>query len=156
MSTIHVVLVHPEIHWNTGNAGRTCLAVGATLHLVEPLGFRLDEKEVKRAGLDYWPHVDLRVWASWSAFEAELPALGAAYFFATGADRTLWDVSMNADGDVVLIFGRETLGLPGDVQERYRDRLVAIPMFSPHVRSLNLSTSVALGVYEVIRRRRTD
>ena len=75
MSSIHVVLVHPEIHWNTGNAGRTCLAAGATLHLVEPLGFRLDEKEVKRAGLDYWPHVDLRVWPSWSAFEAELAPL---------------------------------------------------------------------------------
>jgi tRNA (cytidine/uridine-2'-O-)-methyltransferase len=62
---IHVVLVHPEIHWNTGNAGRTCLAVGATLHLVEPLGFSLDERQVKRAGLDYWEHVDLRVWPDW-------------------------------------------------------------------------------------------
>ena len=71
---IHVVLVHPEIHWNTGNAGRTCLATGATLHLIEPLGFSLDEREVKRAGLDYWEHVDLRMWPSWEAFERELPS----------------------------------------------------------------------------------
>lgn len=153
MAHTHVVLVHPEIHWNTGNAGRTCLAAGATLHLIEPLGFRLDEKEVKRAGLDYWEHVDLRVWPSWSAFEKELPALGEAYFFATGAARQLWDAPLGAADDVVLIFGRETIGLPAEIQERYRDRLVAIPMFSPHVRSLNLSTCVALGVYEVIRQR---
>ena len=66
----HVVLVHPEIHWNTGNAGRTCLATGATLHLIEPLGFSLDEREVKRAGLDYWEHVDRHVWPSWEAFDA--------------------------------------------------------------------------------------
>jgi tRNA (cytidine/uridine-2'-O-)-methyltransferase len=151
---IHVVLVHPEIHWNTGNAGRTCLAVGARLHLIEPLGFRLDEKEVKRAGLDYWEHVDLRVWSGWNAFETELPALGDAFFFATGAPQSFWDVPLAADRDVVLIFGRETVGLPTEIRDRYRHRLVAIPMFSPHVRSLNLSTSVALGVYEVIRQRR--
>ena len=81
--SMHVVLVHPEIHWNTGNAGRTCLAVGATLHLVEPLGFSLDGRQVKRAGLDYWEHVNPRVWPSWSAFEAELPALGEPFFFST-------------------------------------------------------------------------
>ena len=75
MTSLHVVLVHPEIHWNTGNAGRTCLAAGATLHLIEPLGFSLDEREVKRAGLDYWEHVDVRVWPSWQAFERELPAV---------------------------------------------------------------------------------
>jgi tRNA (cytidine/uridine-2'-O-)-methyltransferase len=154
MSKLHVVLVHPEIHWNTGNAGRTCLAVGATLHLIEPLGFRLDEREVKRAGLDYWEHVDLRVWPSWAAFEQELPSLGEAHFFATGAMRQLWDVPLGDDRNVVLVFGRETVGLSDDIQEKYHDRLVAIPMFSPHVRSLNLSTSVALGVYEVIRQRR--
>ena len=73
--SIHVVLVHPEIHWNTGNAGRTCLATGATLHLVRPLGFSLDDREVKRAGLDYWEHVDRNVWANWEEFEAALPAL---------------------------------------------------------------------------------
>ena len=148
------MLVHPEIHWNTGNAGRTCLAAGATLHLVEPLGFRLDEREVKRAGLDYWQHVDLRVWPSWTAFEHELPSLGEPFFFATGAPRQLWDLPVPADRAVVLIFGRETVGLPPEILERYHDRLVSIPMLSPHVRSLNLSTCVALGVYEVLRQRR--
>jgi tRNA (cytidine/uridine-2'-O-)-methyltransferase len=77
--------VHPEIHWNTGNAGRTCLATGATLHLIEPLGFSLDDREVRRAGLDYWEHIDLRVWPSWDAFERELPTLGEPYFFSTRA-----------------------------------------------------------------------
>lgn len=151
---IHVVLVHPEIHWNTGNAGRTCLATGASLHLIEPLGFSLRESEVKRAGLDYWEHVDLRVWPSWNAFEKELPSLGEAWFFATQGTRVLWDVPVGAANDVVLIFGRETVGLPDDVQERYRDQLVKIPMLSAKVRSLNLSTSVALGLYEVLRQRR--
>src|SRR5262245_31862342 len=149
----HVVLVHPEIHWNTGNAGRTCLATGAILHLVEPLGFSLDEREVKRAGLDYWEHVAPRVWPSWNAFENELPALGDAYFFSAKAKRLLWDVSFAKPRDVVLIFGGETAGLPADLHERYRDRFVGIPLLSPHVRSLNLSTAVAIAVYEVIRQR---
>ena len=91
---MHVVLVHPEIHWNTGNAGRTCLAVGATLHLIEPLGFSLEARQVKRAGLDYWEHVDLRVWPDWAAFERVLPALGEPYFFSTRATRMLWDAAL--------------------------------------------------------------
>lgn len=151
---IHVVLVHPEIHWNTGNAGRTCLATGATLHLIEPLGFSLDEREVKRAGLDYWEHVDLRVWPSWAAFEAELPRLGEAWFFSADAPRLLWEVPLGNTADVVLVFGRETSGLPGAIRERYSERLLAIPIASPLVRSLNLSTSVALAAYEVLRQRR--
>ncbi len=153
-AAIHVVLVHPEIHWNTGNAGRTCLATGATLHLVEPLGFSLAERQVKRAGLDYWEHVDLRLWPDWSAFEGELPNLGEPYFFSTKATRLLWDAPLGAANDVVLIFGRETGGLPAELHERYRDRFVAMPMLSPRVRSLNLSTSVAVAVYEVLRQRR--
>src|SRR5262245_36400398 len=91
---IHVVLVHPEIHWNTGNAGRTCLATGAMLHLVEPLGFSLDERQVKRAGLDYWEHVALRVWPGWEAFEDELPRLGEPFFFSTKATRVYWDAPL--------------------------------------------------------------
>ena len=151
---IHVVLVHPEIHWNTGNAGRTCLAAGATLHLVEPLGFSLEEKQVKRAGLDYWEHVDLRVWPDWAAFERELPSLGEAYFLSTKATRLLWDAPLGASPDVVLIFGRETGGLPQDLHDRYRDRFVGMPIRSPLVRSLNLSTSVGIAVYEVLRQQR--
>jgi tRNA (cytidine/uridine-2'-O-)-methyltransferase len=148
--------VHPEIHWNTGNAGRTCLAAGATLHLIEPLGFSLDEREVKRAGLDYWEHVDLRVWPSWDAFESELPKLGDPYFFSTKATRLLWDAPLGAPDSVVLVFGRETGGLPAELHTRYPDRLVAMPILSRHVRSLNLSTSVAIAVYEVLRQRRAS
>ncbi len=151
---IHVVLVHPEIHWNTGNAGRSCLAAGATLHLIEPLGFSLNEREVKRAGLDYWEHVDLRLWPDWEAFACELPTLGEPYFFSTKATRLLWDAPLGASPDVVLIFGRETGGLPTAVHEQYGDRMLAMPIRSPRVRSLNLSTSVAIGLYEVLRQQR--
>ena len=151
--SIHVVLVNPEIHWNTGNAGRTCLAAGATLHLVEPLGFSLDEREVKRAGLDYWEHVDLRVWAGWEAFEKELPRLGEPFFFSTKAKQVFWDAPLGKPQDVVLIFGRETGGLPAELHERYRDRFVTMPIAPALVRSLNLSTSVGIAVYEVLRQR---
>lgn len=151
---LHVVLVHPEIHWNTGNAGRTCLAVGATLHLIEPLGFSLNEREVKRAGLDYWEHVDLRTWPSWTEFERELPALGEPWFFSTKATRLLWDAPLGATDDVVLVFGRETGGLPAALHEQHRERFVAMPIVSPHVRSLNLSTSVGIAAYEVLRQQR--
>ena len=154
LMSIHVVLVQPEIHWNTGNAGRTCLAAGATLHLVKPLGFSLDDREVKRAGLDYWEHVDVRVWESWDEFERQLPALGEPWFFSTKATRLIWDAPLGNAKDVVLIFGRETGGLAAPIHERYGDRMLAMPIASPHVRSLNLSTSVGIAVYEVLRQRR--
>jgi tRNA (cytidine/uridine-2'-O-)-methyltransferase len=154
--TTHVVLVHPEIHWNTGNAGRSCLAARATLHLIEPLGFSLDEREVKRAGLDYWEHVDLHVWKSWELFERELPSLGEPYFFSTKATRLFWDAPLGEPNDVVLVFGRETGGLPAEIHERYRERFVTMPILSPKVRSLNLSTSVGVALYEVLRQRRGD
>ena len=153
--SLHVVLVHPEIHWNTGNAGRSCLAAGATLHVIEPLGFSLDEREVRRAGLDYWEHVDLRVWPSWEAFERELPHLGEPFFFSTKASRVYWDADLGAPGDLVLIFGRETGGLPANIHERYGDRMLMMPIHSPHVRSLNLSTCVGIALYEVLRQRIT-
>ena len=150
---LHVVLVEPEIHWNTGNAGRTCLAAGARLHLVEPLGFSLKEREVRRAGLDYWPRVDLRVWPSWAALEERLPEMGEPFFFSAEASRTFWDVSYPQRA--VLVFGRESVGLPPEIRERWHDRLVAIPMLDPGLRSLNLSTSVALALYEALRQRRS-
>lgn len=152
----HVVLVHPEIHWNTGNIGRSCLAAGATLHLIEPLGFSLDDRRVRRAGLDYWKYVNPRVWPNWEAFEDELPALGEPWFFGAQAKRLVWDAPLDAPGDLVLIFGRESVGLPVEVQARYRDRLIAMPILSPHVRSLNLSSCVAVALYEVLRQRRAD
>lgn len=152
--SIHVVLVNPEIHWNTGNAGRTCLAAGATLHLIEPLGFSLEEKQVKRAGLDYWEHVDLRLWPDWPTFEEQLPSLGEPYFFSTRATERFWDAPLGDPAGVVLIFGRETGGLPAEVHRKYRGRVVGMPILSPLVRSLNLSTSIGIAVYEVLRQRR--
>jgi tRNA (cytidine/uridine-2'-O-)-methyltransferase len=152
--SIHVVLVHPEIHFNTGNAGRTCLAAGATLHLIEPLGFSLDAREVKRAGLDYWPYVDLRVWPNWEAFEQEMPKFGTPFFFSSRATRPFWDAPLGNERGVVLVFGREAGGLPADIREKYPDSFVSMPIHSPRVRSLNLSSTVAIAVYEVLRQRR--
>ncbi|HVZ86390.1 MAG TPA: tRNA (cytidine(34)-2'-O)-methyltransferase [Polyangia bacterium] len=146
---LHVVLVEPEIHWNTGNAGRTCLAVGAQLHLVRPLGFSLGDKEVRRAGLDYWARVAPQVWPGWDDFERALPALGTPFFFTARAARRFQDVAYPQPA--VLIFGRESVGLPADLLARHTADTVAIPMRDAELRSLNLSTSVALAVYEARR-----
>ncbi len=149
---LHVVLVEPEIHWNTGNVGRTCLAAGARLHLVQPLGFSLDDREVRRAGLDYWLRVEPRLWKSWPDLEAALPEMGEPFLVSPDAGPTLWDVRYPAQS--VLVFGRESVGLPADVRERFRDRLIRVPMADPALRSLNLSTCVAVVLYEVLRQRR--
>ncbi len=149
---LHVVLVHPEIHWNTGNAGRTCLAAGARLHLVRPLGFSLDGREVKRAGLDYWERVDPVIWPDWADLEAALPALGEPFFFSADGGLSLWDVAFPAPA--VLVFGRESVGLPPEVRRRRADRLVRIPMSPEPIRSLNLSSAVAVAVFEFCRQHR--
>lgn len=154
MLPTHVVLVHPEIHWNAGNAGRTCLAAGATLHLIRPLGFSLDERRVRRAGLDYWKHVDVQVWPDWNTFEQQLPRLGDAFFFSTRAARPLWDAPLDTNHGAVLIFGSESKGLPSELYEQYREQLFGMPILSPEVRSLNLSTSVGIVLYEVLRQRK--
>ncbi|HEX9101553.1 MAG TPA: tRNA (cytidine(34)-2'-O)-methyltransferase [Polyangia bacterium] len=146
---LHLVLVEPEIHWNTGNLGRTALAVGAQLHLVEPLGFSLDDKQVRRAGLDYWPRVAPRIWPSWAALAGALPSLGEAWFFSSAATRPYWDATF-AD-DTVLLFGRESVGLPRELVAAAGDHALAIPMQDPALRSLNLSTAGALAAYEVAR-----
>ncbi len=149
MPRLHVALLAPEIHWNTGNAGRTCLAIGAQLHLVGPLGFSLAEREVRRAGLDYWERVAVQRWEDWTAFESALPGLGAPYFFSAEANLDYWDVEYPSP--VTLVFGGESGGLPGALRERYRDRLVRLPITDPGVRSLNLSTCVGIAAYEVLR-----
>lgn len=149
---VHVVLVHPEIAWNTGNIGRSCLAAGARLHLVRPLGFSLDEASLRRAGLDYWEHVHPVVWPSWEKLEPHLGGLGEPYFFGAEAERDLWDVAFPPR--VVLAFGRESVGLPEPVRARFRHRLVRIPMAPGPVRSLNLSTAVAVALFEVLRQGR--
>lgn len=146
---LHVVLVEPEIPGNTGSIGRTCLAVGARLHLVRPLGFSISESRVRRAGLDYWHRVDLHVWPSWEDFEKILPGLGTPFFFTTGAERVYWNVEY--PDRTVLVFGKESVGLSEEIREHYRESLVGIPIHDPETRSLNLSVCVGLGVYEVLR-----
>ncbi len=148
---IHVVLVHPEIHWNTGNAGRSCLAAGAQLHLIEPLGFSLEDKQVRRAGLDYWSRVRPRLWPDWATFEAKLPELGEPILLSPESPRPLWDVRF--PGRPVLVFGSETAGLPDSLRSAYSDRLVSLPMHDGALRSLNLSTCVGIALYEVLRQK---
>jgi tRNA (cytidine/uridine-2'-O-)-methyltransferase len=154
MTDLHIVLVAPEIHWNTGNAGRTCLAAGAQLHLVQPLGFSLGAAEVRRAGLDYWPRVAPRLWPDWETLERALPSLGAPSFFTARAARHFQDARYPRP--TVLVFGRESVGLPQEILDRHADRCVAIPMVDPALRSLNLSTSVGIAAYEVLRQWRAD
>lgn len=166
-SDLHVVLVEPDIPWNTGNVGRTCLAVGAQLHLVRPLGFRLDERYLKRAGLDYWQHVQPDVWPSWSAFEDKLSEIGTPWLFSAEGKIDLWNLELSRNGGQdddtdfsgadsagshVLIFGRESAGLSRAVREAYRSRLVRLSMADGPVRSLNLSTTVGIVLYEFRRR----
>ena len=150
--TLHIVLVEPEIHFNTGNVGRTCLATGAKLHLVKPLGFSLDDARVKRAGLDYWPAVNPVVWENFETVEPLLARLGTPVFFSAEARKTYWEVSYL--GPTVLVFGRESTGLPKAAREKYRDALVSLPREPGSVRSLNLSNAVAVASYEVLRQRR--
>jgi tRNA (cytidine/uridine-2'-O-)-methyltransferase len=151
-ANLHVVLVCPEIHGNTGNAGRTCLAAGAQLHLVEPLGFSLDDKRVRRAGLDYWPRVAPEVWPGWQAFEVRMAEYGETFFFSSDGDRELWEVEFPRHS--VLIFGRESVGLDASIRNKYAERQVKIPIFDPAIRSLNLSNAVAIVLYEVLRQHR--
>ncbi len=145
----HVVLVAPEIHWNTGNIGRTCLGAGATLHLVEPLGFSLDNKQVKRAGLDYWPQVDLHIWPGFDAFVTAMsPAEEEICLFTKKESRSFWDLP--PIDRMFLVFGSETKGLPPDILARYPDVHYCIPMTGA-IRSLNLSTAVGIVLYETLR-----
>lgn len=146
---MNVVLVEPEIPWNTGNIGRTCVAAGATLHLVGRLGFSLAEKEIRRSGLDYWPRLKLALHESWTAFEKTLPAGRRPLFFTASAALPYWDAPYERDG--YLVFGKESAGLPAPLLARHPDRLVRIPI-GPGVRSLNLSTAAGLALYEAVRR----
>jgi len=147
----HVVLVSPEIHWNTGNIGRTCLGTGTTLHLIEPLGFSLNEKQVKRAGLDYWKHVDLHIWPDFDAFmDAAAPAPEEICLFTKKGTRLFWDLPPL--DRLFLVFGAETMGLPPTILNRFQGAHFSIPMTGP-IRSLNLSTAVGIALYESLRNR---
>ena len=144
-----MVLVAPEIHWNTGNIGRTCLGAGARLHLIHPLGFSLDSRQVKRAGLDYWDRVSLDLWDSFEAFEKALnPSADEVALFTKKGSRIFWD--MSPQPRMFLIFGSETGGLPEDILARYPDARFRIPM-TGDIRSLNLSTAAGIALYESLR-----
>ena len=144
---LHVVLVEPEIPPNTGNIARLCLAAGARLHLVEPLGFSLDEKALRRAGMDYWHLCDVKRWASLAELQASEPT--ARYFyFTTKASKAYWDETF-LDGDF-LVFGRESRGLPESLLRENAEACLTIPM-QPDARSLNLATSVGIALYEAKR-----
>ena len=146
---LHIALLEPEIHFNTGNSGRTCLAVSAQLHLIEPLGFGLGAREVRRAGLDYWPRVKPRVWSGWAEFEAGLQNMGPAFFCTPDAELEMWDVRFPRP--CVLVFGCEGSGLPEQLRRDFAERCFRIPMADASVRSLNLSTCVGIAAYEVVR-----
>ncbi|MEP6672758.1 MAG: tRNA (cytidine(34)-2'-O)-methyltransferase [Chthoniobacter sp.] len=148
---LHVVLVEPEIPPNTGNIGRLCLATDSHLHLVKPLGFSISDKELKRAGLDYWKDVRVSTWESFAELQAA-QAAGTRYFFlTTKTQRTYWDAPFR-DGDF-LVFGRETKGLPEPLLEANRDHCLTIPM-TEQTRSLNLATAVGIVLYEAVRQTR--
>lgn len=148
---LHVVLYHPEIPHNTGAVGRLCLATGARLHLIKPLGFILDDKHLRRAGLDYWEHVDVHVWENWEEFLAATTPGAAFFYLTTRGSRPHWEVDMR--GETYLVYGPETRGLPASMVEANRDALIRIPMRDQSTRSLNLSTSVGIVLYEAIRQR---
>lgn len=146
MADLNIVMVEPEIPQNTGNVARTCAATGARLHLVGPMGFRIDDKKLKRAGLDYWHLLDVRYYDNLQEFFAKNS--GPYYYFSTKAPKRHSDVSY-PDG-CYLVFGKETAGLPEELLHNNPETTVRIPMI-PDARSLNLSNSVAIGVYEALR-----
>ena len=145
----HVVLVAPEVHWNTGNVGRTCLGAHARLHLVRPLGFSLDSRQVKRAGLDYWPRVELQVWDDFAAFlDAMTPEPGEVCLFTKQAARSFRHMPLRER--LFLVFGSETGGLAPEILQRFPAAHYHMPI-SRAVRSLNLSTTVGIALYESLR-----
>ncbi|MBR2635037.1 MAG: tRNA (cytidine(34)-2'-O)-methyltransferase [Clostridia bacterium] len=143
---LNIVLVEPEIPQNTGNIARTCAATGAVLHLIEPLGFEISDRYLKRAGLDYWQYLDLRIYPNLEDFFQK--NRGHFYYFSTKAKKNYSEASF--EGEVYLFFGKETKGLPEDLIRENLSTALRLPMLS-HIRSLNLSNSVAIGVYEVLR-----
>ena len=143
---LHVVLVEPEIPHNTGAIGRLCLATGARLHLVKPLGFSLDDRHLKRAGLDYWREVDVRLWESFSELRTAVPQ-APCYFLSTKASQNYWDISY--PDECWLVFGAETRGLPESLLQESAAACLRIPMQG--TRSLNLATAAGIVMFEVVR-----
>jgi len=144
-----IVLVHPEIPPNAGNVIRLAANAGCRLHLVEPLGFSMDDRQLKRAGMDYWQQVDWRCWPSWSAFQNSLTGEAQFWLVESGGPRHYAEVHYGPDD--YLVFGRETAGLPASLLQAHRARWVRIPMLNPAARSMNLSNCAALVLFEALR-----
>ena len=147
MSLFHIALIHPQIPANTGNIGRLCVATGAKLHLVKPLGFSLKDKDIKRAGLDYWSSLDCTVYEQYSEWQQKFKN-NSCYFFSTKAKNSLYKASFK-EGDV-FVFGSENKGLNEEILKQNQERALRIPMIS-ETRSLNLSNAVSIVLYEAIR-----
>jgi tRNA (cytidine/uridine-2'-O-)-methyltransferase len=146
---MHIVLVEPEIPPNTGNVARLAAATNSILHLIKPYGFRIDNRDLKRAGMDYWKYVQLKEWNSWKEFEENLPSTANLWFIESGGAKSYTDVKYSMDD--YLVFGRESAGLPLSLLKNHPDRWLRIPMFNPHARSINLSNCVAIVLYEALR-----
>ncbi len=149
---LNIVLLEPEIPANTGNIGRTCVAAGARLHLIEPLGFRLDEKQIKRAGLDYWDRLDVTVYTDFNEFIERNPK-AKLYMATTKAQQVYTEVSY--EEDAYIMFGKESAGIPEEILLDYKETSIRIPMIG-EIRSLNLSNSVAIVLYEALRQHKFD
>ena len=146
---MNIVLVEPEIPPNTGNVARLCAATKSKLHLIEPLGFKLDDAQLKRAGMDYWQQVEWHRWKNWTAFAEQLPADARLWFVESNGPKLYSEVNYSAQD--YLVFGRETAGLPKQLLDAHRERWLRIPMFKAESRSLNLSNCVALVLFEALR-----
>ena len=144
----NIVLIEPEIPNNTGNIGRLALATDSNLHLVKPFGFELDNKRLKRAGLDYWPHINLFIYESVDEFYDIHSKKNMVYFSSHGT-RDHW--SIDYQDELFLVFGKESVGLSKEIIKNNQDKLYKIPLFSPHIRSLNLANAVGIAVYEGLR-----
>ena len=149
---LNIVLFEPEIPANTGNIGRTCVATGTRLHLIEPLGFRLNEKEIKRAGMDYWEHLDVTRYLNFEDFLEKNP--GAKIYMATTKGLNVF-TEVNYEPDSYIMFGKESAGIPEEILVNNRENCIRIPMLS-EIRSLNLSNSVAVVLYEALRQNNFD
>ncbi len=146
---MNIVLVEPEIPPNTGNVARLCAATNSRLHLIEPFGFKLDDAQLKRAGMDYWQQVEWHRWASWADFFKPLPAQARLWFVESGGAKNYTEAKFLPED--YFVFGRETAGLPKSLLEQFPENWLRIPMFNLKSRSLNLSNCVALVLYEALR-----
>lgn len=147
MAKLNIVLFEPEIPANTGNIGRTCVATGTSLHLIDPLGFSLSEKAIKRAGMDYWKDLDVKRYVNWEDFMEKNP--GAKIYMATTKGRHVY-TEVNYEPDCFIMFGKESAGIPEEILKEHPDTCVRIPMIG-ETRSLNLSNSAAVVLYEALR-----